>query len=202
MGAQQDDTFKGGAVENVKLSIASSRQRKPIYNYEESVRSNLTAILGRTAAYLNREVTWDEIMNSTEKWTADLKLRCSPAPHSVLRHARVHLVAPGQDAALHIAHMFEARRFQNAAGARAAHAALAMDHDVGFRIQFTQPLADFAQRNQLGRGDVADLVFVGFAHVDQDELIATVQLLFDCGHFDFALGQLGLLLDRKSTRLN
>jgi hypothetical protein len=39
------------------------------------VRSNLTAILGRTAAYLNREVTWDEIMNSTEKWTADLKLR-------------------------------------------------------------------------------------------------------------------------------
>ena len=75
MGAQQDDTFKGGAVENVKLFIASIRQGKPIYNYEESVRSNLTAILGRTAAYLNREVTWDEIMNSTEKWTADLKLR-------------------------------------------------------------------------------------------------------------------------------
>jgi len=75
MGAEKDDTFKGGAVENVKLFIASIREGKPIYNYEESVRSNLTAILGRTAAYLNREVTWDEISNSTEKWTADLKLR-------------------------------------------------------------------------------------------------------------------------------
>jgi hypothetical protein len=75
MGAEKDDTFKGGAVENVKLFIASIREGKPIYNYEESVRSNLTAILGRTAAYLNREVTWDEIMNSSEKWTADLKLR-------------------------------------------------------------------------------------------------------------------------------
>jgi myo-inositol 2-dehydrogenase/D-chiro-inositol 1-dehydrogenase len=62
-------------VENVKLFIASIRESKPIYNYEESVRSNLTAILGRTAAYLNREVTWDEIVNSKEKWTADLKLR-------------------------------------------------------------------------------------------------------------------------------
>jgi myo-inositol 2-dehydrogenase / D-chiro-inositol 1-dehydrogenase len=75
MGAQQDDTFKGGAVENVKLFVASIREGKPIYNYEESVRSNLTAILGRTAAYLNREVTWDEVVNSNEKWTADLKLR-------------------------------------------------------------------------------------------------------------------------------
>jgi myo-inositol 2-dehydrogenase / D-chiro-inositol 1-dehydrogenase len=75
MGAEKDDTFKGGAVENVKLFVASIREGKPIYNYEESVRSNMTAILGRTAAYLNREVTWDEIEKSTEKWTADLKLR-------------------------------------------------------------------------------------------------------------------------------
>ena len=58
IGAEKDDTFKGGAVENVKLFVASIREGKPIYNYEESVRSNLTAILGRTAAYLNREVTW------------------------------------------------------------------------------------------------------------------------------------------------
>jgi myo-inositol 2-dehydrogenase / D-chiro-inositol 1-dehydrogenase len=75
MGAEKDDTFKGGAVENVKLFIAAIRDGKPITNYEESVRSNLTAILGRTAAYLNREVSWDETINSREKWTADLKLK-------------------------------------------------------------------------------------------------------------------------------
>ena len=56
-------------------AIASIRDARPIYNYAESVRSNLTAILGRTAAYRNREVTWDEMMASTETWSADMKLR-------------------------------------------------------------------------------------------------------------------------------
>jgi predicted dehydrogenase len=38
-----------------------------------SVRSNLTTILGRTAAYKNTVVTWDEMMRAKEKFTADLK---------------------------------------------------------------------------------------------------------------------------------
>ena len=33
-----------------------------------SVRSNLTTILGRTAAYKGTEVTWDEMMRAREKW--------------------------------------------------------------------------------------------------------------------------------------
>lgn len=37
-----------------------------------SVRSNLVTILGRTAAYRNREVTWAEIIKANEKWEADL----------------------------------------------------------------------------------------------------------------------------------
>jgi hypothetical protein len=32
------------------------------------VRSNLTTILGRTAAYKGSEVTWDEMMKANEKW--------------------------------------------------------------------------------------------------------------------------------------
>ena len=32
-----------------------------------SVRSNLTTILGRTAAYKKAEVTWDEMINAGEK---------------------------------------------------------------------------------------------------------------------------------------
>lgn len=43
-------------------------------NAEDSVISNLTAILGRTAAY-QRIVTWDEVMRSNEKWEAKLQLR-------------------------------------------------------------------------------------------------------------------------------
>jgi myo-inositol 2-dehydrogenase/D-chiro-inositol 1-dehydrogenase len=33
-----------------------------------SVRSNLTTILGRTAAYKGTEVTWEEMMRGNEKW--------------------------------------------------------------------------------------------------------------------------------------
>lgn len=37
-----------------------------------SVRSNLTCILGRTAAYTNQMVTWDEMMKKNERWEPDL----------------------------------------------------------------------------------------------------------------------------------
>jgi len=74
-GIEKDDTFKGGAIDNVKAFIESIRQGKPLNNAGEAVQSNLTAILGRTAAYQQQEVTWDEMMKSNEKWTADLKLR-------------------------------------------------------------------------------------------------------------------------------
>jgi hypothetical protein len=38
-----------------------------------SVRSNLTTILGRTAAYKGGLVTWKEMMKANEKWDAKLK---------------------------------------------------------------------------------------------------------------------------------
>ncbi len=38
-----------------------------------SVRSNLTTILGRTAAYRRAEVTWDQMIKANEKWEAGLK---------------------------------------------------------------------------------------------------------------------------------
>ncbi len=74
-GADKDDTFRGGAIENVKTFIESIRTATPVNNVADSVDSNLTAILGRTAAYQQREVTWDEMMRSNEKWEANLKLR-------------------------------------------------------------------------------------------------------------------------------
>ncbi len=38
-----------------------------------SVRSNLTTILGRVAAYQNGEVTWQKMMQAREKFVADFK---------------------------------------------------------------------------------------------------------------------------------
>jgi predicted dehydrogenase len=74
-GTKLDPTFKEGAVNNVKAFIASIHSGKLLNNGPTAVESNLTAILGRTAAYKQSVVTWDEMMNSTEKWEADLKLR-------------------------------------------------------------------------------------------------------------------------------
>jgi hypothetical protein len=74
-GAEKDDTFRQGAINNVKAFVASIREGKPLNNAESAVDSNLTAILGRMAAYKNTTVTWEEMMRSTERLEASVKLR-------------------------------------------------------------------------------------------------------------------------------
>ncbi|MBI4877491.1 MAG: Gfo/Idh/MocA family oxidoreductase [Acidobacteria bacterium] len=74
-GADKDDTFRQGAINNVKTFIDSIKAGKPVNNAEVSTESNLTAILGRMSAYRQREVTWDEMMQSNERLQIELKLR-------------------------------------------------------------------------------------------------------------------------------
>jgi predicted dehydrogenase len=66
-GPEKDDTFRGGAIDNIKLFVDAVRAGKLLNNADESVRSNLTAILGRTAAYRQSRVTWDEMIAANEK---------------------------------------------------------------------------------------------------------------------------------------
>jgi predicted dehydrogenase len=73
-GTEKDDTFRAGAVTNVKNFVDSIRTGKYLNNVEQSVESTLTGILGRMAAYGERAVAWDEMMRSGEKLQADLKL--------------------------------------------------------------------------------------------------------------------------------
>lgn len=75
LGAEKDDTFRQGAINNVKAFVESIRTGKYLNNAEQAVESNLTAILGRTAAYKQATVTWEEMLASDEQWRADLKLR-------------------------------------------------------------------------------------------------------------------------------
>jgi uncharacterized protein (DUF952 family) len=74
-GAEKDDTFKQGAINNVKAFVDSIQTGKVLNNADQAVESNLTAILGRTAAYENRSITWEEMLRSEEKFEAHLKLR-------------------------------------------------------------------------------------------------------------------------------
>ena len=73
-GTEKDDTFTGGAIANVKNFVESVRSGKHLNVVADGVQSNLTAILGRMAAYQGREVTWDEMMRSNEKLEANLTL--------------------------------------------------------------------------------------------------------------------------------
>lgn len=68
LGAEKDDTFKGGAVQNIKDFVAAVKAGKPINNGAESVKSNLTGILGRMAAARESVVTWDEMMRTSARY--------------------------------------------------------------------------------------------------------------------------------------
>jgi predicted dehydrogenase len=67
-GVGKDDTFRGGAIDNLKAFIESIRTGKLVNNAGGGSESTLSAILGRMAAYTGRPVTWDEMMNSRELW--------------------------------------------------------------------------------------------------------------------------------------
>jgi len=72
-GGKSPGIYKEGAVANIKAfheNVTSSNFENS--TVEPSVQSNLITVLGRTAAYENRKVTWTELMNTTEKLEANL----------------------------------------------------------------------------------------------------------------------------------
>jgi hypothetical protein len=56
-------------------SIASGRFHNQA---ARGVESALTAMLGRRAAYTGREVTWDELVRSNERWEARIDVEELP----------------------------------------------------------------------------------------------------------------------------
>jgi len=71
-GGNTGSIFRDGAVNNIKDFCASIESGKLLSNVEESVRSNLASILGRTAAYRHGTAYWDEIMQANERLDAGL----------------------------------------------------------------------------------------------------------------------------------
>jgi predicted dehydrogenase len=73
-GGQTTGIYQDGAVANIQRFAESILAAKPIQNIQESAESTLTAILGRTAAYEGRTVTWDEMIKANAKLDAKLNL--------------------------------------------------------------------------------------------------------------------------------
>ena len=73
-GGSSPGIYQDGAIANIKTfyeSVTTGKFDNP--TVETSVRSNLITVLGRTAAYGNRMVTWDDLLKSAEKLDANLK---------------------------------------------------------------------------------------------------------------------------------
>ena len=72
-GGKMDNLYTKGAVANIAQfhkDVTGGHYSNP--TVAPSVRSNLTTILGRSAAYKKGEVTWDEMMKANEKFQFDL----------------------------------------------------------------------------------------------------------------------------------
>ena len=70
----EEKTYRVGPIANIKNFVAGIRSGNYLNNAAVSVESNLTAVLGRMAAYGQRPVTWAEMTNTNEKLEANLVL--------------------------------------------------------------------------------------------------------------------------------
>ena len=73
-GGRMANLFTDGVVANIATfhrNITQADCTNP--TVPPSVRSTLTTILGRTAAYRNATVTWDQMMRANERWPLKLK---------------------------------------------------------------------------------------------------------------------------------
>src|SRR5207245_5363289 len=63
----------------------------------------------------------------------------------------------------------------------AAHPGAAMGDDLTAGIEFVDALRQIAQRNQMA-ANVADLIFVWLAHIQDEDIFACVQFLLELFH--------------------
>jgi predicted dehydrogenase len=72
-GGNTAPIYQEGAVNNLLDFTRAIAAGEAIDQSADSVRSNLTAILGRTAAYAGKLVTWDEMLRKGERLEGKLK---------------------------------------------------------------------------------------------------------------------------------
>jgi predicted dehydrogenase len=80
-GGETSRIYQDGAVANMKAFHESILSGNLLNNATEAAHSTLTTLLGRMAAYENREVTWDEMIASGQRLDAQLDLPADGPQH-------------------------------------------------------------------------------------------------------------------------
>ena len=88
-----------GYVQEHTDLIQSIRDGKPINEAEQIANSTMTAIMGREACYSGKEITWEEMMQSTQNLVPD-NLAFSTLPVSPVPVPGVTQVERGSDMAV------------------------------------------------------------------------------------------------------
>src|SRR3984885_9470914 len=98
----------------------------------------------------------------------------------VLGYLGVNLLAPGLNSTGKVLHL-EAGLLQELRGFLAAATHLAVGHDLPALIQLTHAILQVAQWNEIP-ADFRDLVFMRFAHIEEEVVLAGVALLLERSH--------------------
>ena len=69
-----ENMYTAGAIANIKTFIEAVARGRCLDNARESADSTLACILGRTAAYAGRTVTWTELIEANAKLETTLTL--------------------------------------------------------------------------------------------------------------------------------
>src|SRR5262245_19332933 len=99
----------------------------------------------------------------------------SAIPLLILGLRRVDLVDIAQNPARQIADALEALGLQEEPGLFAPHPRLALHDEVRVLVEFDEPLLEIAKRNQDRPRNAIDLIFLRFADVDDDQVLAAIE---------------------------
>src|SRR5260370_14468530 len=114
------------------------------------------------------------------------------AAASVLWNGRINLIGPSEDAAFQVENLAKARLSQEVHGFGGTLSAATMRDDFAGRIEFVDATRQLPKREEMPF-EIADLVFVGLAHVENEEIISAVEpgLEFARGDFRHLHGRAG-----------
>src|SRR6516165_8889021 len=103
---------------------------------------------------------------------------------SITRDRWVHFGGPGENSAAQIANLAETGFAEKIHGLRGALSAAAVRDDFARRIQFVDAARQFPQGNQVAP-EIADLIFVGLTHIQNEQVVPLIESLFQFAGRDF-----------------
>ena len=98
-----------------------------------------------------------------------------PMP-SILRHLGINLVRPSQNPARQVMHFLETCLTQESNCLAASHARPAVRNNFAARVKLMHSLRQIPEGDEIAI-EIADLVFVRFAHVENENVFFRVELL-------------------------